>query len=107
MCVNKDELPWTPEDDAVIRDLYPAGGTRAVRAVMPMRTKHAVQKRASILRVQYERRSRNSDEVAGVPWPLPAHEYCEADLALRGWREAAPVVGTFAPGLGLVMGVAA
>lgn len=107
MCVNKDEMPWTPEEDAVIRELYPAGGSRAVRAVMSARTKHAVQKRASILRVQYERRPRDLAEVEETPWPLPTHEYTEADIAMRGWREAMPVVGTFAPSLGVVLGEAA
>lgn len=107
MSCNLSESPWSPEDDAVVREHYPEGGSRAVLAILPARTKHAVQKRASILRVPNRRKTRAVSEVEEMPWPTPAHDYCEADIALRQWRAAMPVVGIFAPSLGLVMGEAA
>ncbi|WP_202844760.1 SANT/Myb-like DNA-binding domain-containing protein [Luteimonas saliphila] len=43
---------WTDAEDAVVRDLYPMGGWRAVQALYPDRTTAAIQARASRLGVR-------------------------------------------------------
>jgi hypothetical protein len=37
---------WTTAEERLLRTLYPAGGTRAVTAQLPRRTKRAIKQRA-------------------------------------------------------------
>ena len=107
MSCNKDKMPWEPWEDEVIARLYPTGGTRAVGEVLSHRKAFAIQKRASLNDVSYGVRAAANEPA----WAIPAHDYCEADLALRGWGATASDLGTpvgvLSPSLGLVLGVAA
>jgi hypothetical protein len=42
---------WTTREDAILREAYPRGGARAVRAELPHRSVHAVRSRASLLKL--------------------------------------------------------
>lgn len=96
-------MPWEPWEDEAIARLYPTGGTRAVGEVLSHRKAFAIQKRASLNDVSYGARAAANEPA----WAIPAHDYCEAGLALRKMSALGPVVGVFSPSLGLVTGVAA
>ena len=88
--------PWTAAEDAVIAALYPDGGTEACVPMLPDRTPIAIQARAKRIRVAREVHC--SDD---VDTPIPAHEYTEADYAIREWRgPVLPVLSSFVPALG-------
>jgi len=69
---------WTGDEDAVIRDRYPAGGTAACMRAMPHRTLSAIQGRAANLGVKTRITRKHAVALAAVdPRPLAA--------ALAGW----------------------
>ena len=45
--------PWTPEEDAIIRHHYPAGGLKACKRRLPHRSAMAIQQRANRLGLRY------------------------------------------------------
>jgi len=77
---------WTGDEDAVIRDRYPAGGTAACRMALRHRTHASIRTRANDLGVKTTRTKQHAVALAAVdPRPLAA--------ALGGWtttREARP-----------------
>ncbi len=80
-------------------DNYPAGG---IRACMPHLDRTQAQAKSRIERLGLTR-DVQARVFAEPAWALPAHDYCEADLALRQW--GAPGMGTSAPDLGMQVGV--
>lgn len=50
---NKKQYFWSPEEDAVILDVYAKGGYDAVEYLLPSRSKSAIQQRALKLGVKY------------------------------------------------------
>jgi hypothetical protein len=99
---------WTPEELEVLRRVYPEGGSPAVAKLLPDRTLTQIQSRAKDNKIPYTGPTLGgSPPKDDEPWGVPVHEYCEADVALRGWRASMPVIGVFGPSVGLVVGVAA
>lgn len=99
--------PWSEDEVAVLMELYPEGGVRACAPLLD-RTQCQIKSKVEKLGLCRETPSRENRE---PEWAVPAHDYCEADLALRGWGTIAPDLGTpvgvLSPSLGLVLGVAA
>jgi len=61
--------PWTPEDDAVIRSEYPAGGWLAVKTLLADRTQSSIQQRACKLNIRMDK------EAVGATCQHNAREY--------------------------------
>lgn len=78
MIANMSNPKWSDADDAVVRDLYPAGGWRAVQAVLPIRRKGAIQQRAARLAVRMPS-AKKPPTVEPPGWPVPA----PADLTVQ------------------------
>ena len=99
---------WTQAEVDVLHARYEEGGSAAVMPYLPGRTRRQINNKAQHEGLHYEGR-----KVSGSPpkddelWGVPAHDYTEADIAMRGWREAMPVAGVFSASLGLVVGEAA
>ena len=103
---------WRPNEDelAIIREHYPLGGSSACMALIPGKSRAQIQQVARHRGIKY-----GGPHVAGskpnneAEWAVPAHDYCEADIALRNmpalsdWRHA----GALCPSVGLVLGEAA
>lgn len=86
---------WTDSELAVLREHYPKGGSPAVQAILPRRTKEAITKRADRIGVRFNRPPRSVDE----SWPgrLPIND--QLDVVAREWRAAN--AGTFLPCMGV------
>ena len=95
--------PWSDAEDAVLFDHYPVGG---IRACMPHLDRTQAQAKSRIERLGLTR-DVQARVFAEPAWALPAHDYCEADMALRCMPALGPVAGIMSPSLGLVVGVAA
>lgn len=54
---------WTPEEDAIIREHYPTGGTAACLRHLPDRSMNAVRRRASALNIGYQAKDRTRPEL--------------------------------------------
>lgn len=100
---------WVPTDSeiAIIRKHYPRGGSRACMPYLPGKRVSQIQRVAANRGIACEVHLSGSPEDGQTQWAVPAHDYCEADIAMRGWRDAMPVAGVFSASLGLVVGVAA
>ena len=101
------ETPWTDDEAAVLLSRYEQGGSAACLPLLPGRTKSQVQNRARWMGIRYEGRPISGSPPKERAWEVPAHDYTEADIAMRGWRDAMPVAGVFSASLGLVVGEAA
>jgi hypothetical protein len=98
---------WTDAEIGVLHELYPVGGSSACKPYLPNRTRPQIQDKA-----RYDGISYSGPSVSGSPskenqaWGLPTHDYCEADIAMRAWKAAMPVVGTFLPSMGMARAAA-
>jgi hypothetical protein len=95
---------WSPQEIAVLHERYEAGGTAACLSYLPGRRRSQVQSKARREGLVYEGPVVSGSPMKEGAWCVPAHDYTEADIALRGWRAAMPMVGAFSPSVGLVMG---
>lgn len=78
---------WSPDDDGILRETFPAGGSLACAAALPGRTRAAIKRRASILNVARapEWRKRPLTSVIGSCAPKRP--------AIDRWRDGFDVVG--------------
>lgn len=101
------ETPWADDEAEVILSRYERGGTKACLPLLPGRTKSQVQNKARGMGIRYTGKPASGSPPKERAWEVPAHDYTEADIAMRGWRDAMPVAGVFSASLGLVVGEAA
>src|SRR5690606_29805471 len=78
MIANMKNPKWAPADDAVVREMYPTGGWRAVQSVLTTRSKAAIQARASRLGVRMPS-AKKPPKVEPPGWPVPS----EAELTTQ------------------------
>jgi hypothetical protein len=69
---------WTPEEDAVLRARYRTEGAHALVGVLD-RSLSSIQTRAHLI-------GANAEQADILPWPVPAHDYTDADMAVMAWR---------------------
>lgn len=78
---------WTADEDARLREFYPAHGAVGVIAlgVLPGRSRQGILARANKLGVA---NGAHALDVANseTPWPMPVHDYTPADRAFQAWR---------------------
>lgn len=98
---------WLPTDEevAVIFEHYPMGGTSAVMARIPGKSRSQIQHVARRRGIRYAGPtvSGGNNKRVEPNWEIPAHDYCEADVALRQWRTPGEPAGVLSPILGLRM----
>lgn len=94
---------WSADEDRIMFEVYPLGGSAAVMPLLPGRSQTAITKRAHRLGVVVSRPEPRAVKASEVPvsWPVPQHDYTPADFAIREWRTVRPVGSVFAPSLGL------
>lgn len=96
MAANKGSA-WTDTEYHLMEQIYPVKGADGCLAVMPNRTRDAITQRA-------HKWGLSRPQIVEDPTPVPTHDYTPPDYAMRGWDAAMPVMGTFAPNLGTVVG---
>ncbi len=83
---------WSPDEMAILRREYPNGGSRAVHALLPHRSKKSIVCTASREDVVCTKShnqhvqpsgSKRKDDFAGIPVAIPNDE--PADAAVRAW----------------------
>jgi hypothetical protein len=53
--MTRKNIPWPPEEDALLREVYPAGGWKAVHDRLPHRKQSAIHQRATRIGVASRR----------------------------------------------------
>ena len=97
------ETPWADDETEVILSRYERGGTKACLPLLPGRTKSQVQNKARGMGIRYTGKPVSGSPPKERAWALPAHDYCEADMAFRQW--GVPGMGRAVPELGMPVGV--
>jgi hypothetical protein len=65
-------LPWTDDDDRILREHYPEGGTAAVKKLLPHRTNSAIRQRCKVLKINITTQARKRlarESVCGTKAP--------------------------------------
>ena len=73
MIKNMQQPKWSAEEERIVMDHYPAGGWRAVQAILPGRSKQAIYKAASKVGARDKNATNQTcSEPEGWPVPSPA-----------------------------------
>jgi hypothetical protein len=67
---------WQPHEDAVLRARYLQDGADVLADVLGRKPK-SIQERAHRIGLT---------KIVVVPWPVPQHDYSDADFAVHAWR---------------------
>jgi hypothetical protein len=69
-------VKWQPHEDAALRERYLRDGAAVLAGVLG-RSHASIQERAHRIGLT---------KIVVVPWPVPQHDYSDADFAVHAWR---------------------
>ncbi len=82
---------WTPEEEAILAEVYPIGGKRAALAALPNRSADSIKNKAQGLGLSAAH-LRKGGQKPSDDWSdrVPQHDYTAPDYAWRATRIAPP-----------------